>query len=91
VRQLLQEKWSICAFLEVQAAHMLTMSVEILLDENQLLLLLLRCRRDAADLPGCNHGCLIQPAVSPSGTAQAAGVIKTTEQHCQQNVVWQLQ
>jgi hypothetical protein len=40
---------------------------------------------------GCQGSCLVQPAVGPGSTEQAARVITAVAQHQKQAVAWQLQ
>jgi hypothetical protein len=50
-------------------------------------LLLMQHTPDAAD---DQHGCLVQSAVGPVSAEQAARVISTAAQHCQQTRVWEV-
>lgn len=78
VRELLQEG---CASqpMDVYAAHMLAMVCHVQ-QHTVHLLLLMQHSPDAAE--GL-HGCLVQCAVGPRSTEQAAMVVSAAVQHCQ--------
>jgi hypothetical protein len=72
---------------KLNAANVLAVLCEVQPHTVQLLLMMQNC----ADTAGCQHGCLVQPAVGPSSAEQAARVVSTAAQHFQQTGIWQLQ